>query len=186
MKKALKITSIIILIIAALLFAASVVLPAATTDNKLDAAFLILVQLNSIVLAGAGIGIALMFAKNDTAKKIGNGLTIASFVTGLLCAVSIMAEYGEMADDATNDVEVSIGAILMIVAVVFLVIHYAFLVAYYVINKSSAGIATPSDDVRIVRVREWKKLLEEGIINQEEFEEKRVQILGIKPKDDNK
>ena len=181
--KAFKITSKILLIVAAVLFVASLILPATSTENELDSAYMVLVQLNSIIIASAGVGIFLMFAKNDTAKKIGNGLTVAAFVAGMFCAVSIMTAMGEMAKEELADpVKVPVGAVLMIVAAVLLVAHYAFAIASYIVSKNGANV-NPAEDARIKCVKEWKQLETEGIITKEEFEEKRVQILGLKPQD---
>ena len=179
--KAFKLTSSIMLIIAGLMLVVGIIIPATATDNTVEAAFITLVQLNAIIIACAGAGIFLMFSKNEVAKKVGNGLTVASFVAALFCAVNAMVLSGEMADAGVDDAEISIGAVIVIIAAVFLLLHYAFLIANAIVSKNSANI-NPSDDIRIERIREWKKLLDEGIISQEEYEEKRSQILQLNAK----
>lgn len=165
-----KITSNIMLIVAISLFMLSVIIPS-LSESSLDSQYLVLVQLNSLLFAGAGIGVFLKFTRNDVARKIGDGLTVVGFVVGASCALPML-----LVD--TDDP--SIGAIIMLVSVVLLLLHYAFLLVNYLLNKGNAGIANPNEDVRVIRIREWKQLKEEGIITEEEFEEKRLAILGIK------
>ena len=47
-------------------------------------------------------------------------------------------------------------------------------------KKSGSDAESPNEDIRIIRIREWKQIMDEGIITKEEFESKRCQILGIK------
>ena len=175
--KKFKLVSNIMTIVAISLFMLSIVLSAIST-SLMDAALLALIEVNLVLIACAGIGVFLMFAKNETARKLGNGMTVVGFLTGLVCARGIVATTGEEDD-------ISIGAIVLIVSFVVLVLHYAFLLVDYLLNRNSANL-DPNDDIRIVRVREWKALLEEGIISEEEYEEKRIQLLGIKSKDNKK
>ena len=175
--KKFRLVSNIMTIVAISLFMLSIVLSAIST-SLMDAALLALIEVNLILIACAGIGVFLMFAKNETARKLGNGMTVVGFLTGLVCALGIVAAIGEEDD-------ISIGAIVLIVSFVVFVLHYAFLLVDYLLNRNSANL-DPNDDIRIVRVREWKALLEEGIISEEEYEEKRIQLLGIKSKDNKK
>lgn len=186
--KKFKIVSNVMVILAATLFGLGVVVSVLAASPE-EAIFLALVQLNATIFACAGIGVFLMFAKNDAARKTGNGLTVVAFLTGLVCALITLLTVAEANDDVSADAVatpyetgVSIGAIFVIVAVVFLLLRYAFLLVDYLVNRNSAETGSPNDDVRIVRVREWKQLMEEGIITEEEFEEKRVELLGLKPK----
>ena len=120
-----------------------------------------------------------MFAKSECARKVGNGLTIASFATALVCAVSAIVLSGELEESTiSSESEISIGAIVVIIAVVFLLLHYAFLIADNVLSKNNA-IANPAEDIRVLRIKEWKQLFDEGIITESEYEEKRTQILQI-------
>lgn len=175
--KKFRLVSNIMTIVAISLFMLSIVL-SAISASLMDAALLALIEVNLVLIACAGIGVFLMFAKNETARKLGNGMTVVGFLTGLVCAIGIVAATGEEDD-------ISIGAIVLIVSFVVFVLHYAFLLVDYLLNRNSANL-DPNDDIRIVRVREWKALLEEGIISEEEYEEKRIQLLGIKSKDNKK
>ena len=173
--KKFKTVSNIMLIIAISLFLLSFVI-SVITELAGDLAFITLVEVNIIVIACAGVGAFLIFTKNDIAKKLGNGMIVVGFVAGLICALSVL-----IAMDEGDDLP--IGALIMIISVVLLLLHYAFLLVAHLLNKGSANVLNPNEDARIMRVKEWKALLDEGIINEEEYEEKRVQILGLKPKD---
>ncbi len=164
-----KLVSNIMLIIASILFVASPVVTAIVSSKDAgSAAFIVVLMASQLILASAGVGVFLMFAKNDTAKKIGNGISIAAYVTGLVCALGVVFQ------------KASLGAVLMIAAVVFFLLRYVFLLVDYLINKNDPNATSPNEDIRIIRVKEWKKLMEEGIITKDEFEQKRIQLLGIK------
>lgn len=179
--KKFKVVSNIMLFVASAMFALGVILSAVFPVAAEEVLFLPYVQANAIILACSGVGVFLIFSKVDTAKKVGNGLTIAAFVTGAVCALSTVAATSGRLSGGETSASMSIGAICMIVAAVLLFLHYAFLLVNYIINKNSDK-NDPNEDIRIIRVKEWKQLKEEGIITEEEFEEKRVQILGIKTK----
>lgn len=70
----------------------------------------------------------------------------------------------------------------MLIAGAFLVLHYAFLIANIILNRNCTVTENPNEDIRIIRVKEWKQLVDDGIISEAEYEEKRMQILGIKTK----
>ena len=186
--KKFKTVSNVMVVIAAVLFGLGIVVSVLAASAE-EAIFLALVQLNATLFACAGVGVFLMFAKNDTARKVGNGLTAVAFITGLVCALITLLTISEANENVSSstatpqfETDVSIGAIFVIVAVVFLLLRYAFLLVDYLVNRNSAEAGSPNEDLRIVRVREWKQLMEEGIITEEEFEEKRVELLGLKPK----
>lgn len=87
--KTFKITSTVMLIIASALFVFSVTISAvaATAEENI---FLALVQANALLLACSGAGIFLKFSKNETASKIGNGLTVVAFIVGAICAFAAL------------------------------------------------------------------------------------------------
>ncbi len=187
--KKFKITSDVMLIIAIALFVIGIVISATSTTAE-ETIFLTIVQENSVILALAGIGIFLMFAKSDTARKAGNGLTVVAFVAGVICSLAALTVISNPTPStfagSSNSEEgaTPVGALCTIIAAAFLLLHYAFLLVNYILNRNSIVAENPQEDVRIIRVKEWRQLMEEGIITKEEFEEKRVQILGIKPKTD--
>ena len=182
--KKFKIVSIVMLVVAVALLALGIIISTVSSKPQ-EEIYIALVQLNSVLIACAGIGVLMMTAKSDTAKKVGNGLTIVGFVTALVCALATMHAISKtnnaLGENSEELLGTSIGAVITIVAAALLLLHYAFLLVAYILNKSNAS-DNPNDDVRIVRIKEWKQLKEEGIITEAEYEEKRVQILGLKKK----
>lgn len=171
--KKFKIVSNVMLIVAVSLFFLGIILPALSPKSALEGAFLLMVQANALLLALAGIGAFLMFSKNEAARKAGNGMAVVGFIVGTVCALTILVNVPEGTKDQ------SIGAICMLIAAVLLLLHYAFLLVSHIL-KRNGEMENPNENIKIIRIKEWKQLMEEGIITQEEFEEKRVQILGIK------
>ena len=188
--KKFKLVSDIMVFIAISLFALSIIISSISTSTY-DQIFLALVEVNLIVLACAIVGVFLIFSKNEVAKKLGHGLTVLGFVAGLVCALAVLRAISDAsttvpdpdfirASSTTTESTFSICAVFMIVAVVFLALHYAFLLVDCLFTRKCAD-TDPKNDVRIVRIKEWKALLEEGIISEEEYEKKRAQLLDIKP-----
>lgn len=184
--KKFKIVSNVMIVVAVSLFVLGIILSVVSTEAQ-ETIFLALIEANALLIAGAGIGAFLLLAKNDTAKKVGAGLLVVGFATGLICALGTLNAISQanlaLGEDAEETIGTSIGAIIMIVSTALLLLHYAFLLVAHILNKGRA-IENPCDDIRIVQIKEWKQLMEEEIITKEEFEEKRVQLLGIKPKND--
>ncbi len=120
----------------------------------------------------ATVGTFLLSATNDTAKRVGHGFVISSFVLGLTVAIMF--------------IEASSAAILMLVSVILLALYYLCVLIVSIMQRSSKNIESPEDDIRIVHVKEWKKIMDEGIITKEEYEVKRCQILGIKHEPEEK
>lgn len=187
--KVFKILKVVFLVLALTLFLASFVLcgiragttidedAEASTNESIAADTSFMAALTTYVglFAMAAVGVLLMSANGDTAKRVGHGLTISSFAVGLAVALTFINAH-------------SVAAVFMLIAAVLLVLQYICMFVIYVIKKNSPDAAEdPNEDVRVVRIREWKHIMEEGIISPEEYEEKRVQILGIKkPKEAHK
>lgn len=175
--KVFKILSRIFQICAAVLFLASLVvcgimpeeLPYMTT----------MVAFVGVFALGV-VGIFLLSAQSDVAKRIGHGFVISSFGIGLTAAI------GNMTIVVDGEETTSIAAILMLVAAILLAFYYLCELVVSIIRRSGSYVESPDEDVRITRVKEWKSLMEEGIISEEEYEEKRCQILGIKVKKNTK
>ena len=116
----------------------------------------------------ATVGIFLVSSPQDTASRVGHGFVISSYAIGLAAALMY--------------IENSTAAIVMLIAVIALALYYLCILILKIMQKGYAETKSPNEDIRIVHVKEWKKVMEEGIISPEEYEEKRCQILGIKPK----
>ncbi len=167
--KIFKVLQKIFIFVALGLFLASLV--AAAADLEYEAAYVTTGLSMFGVFVLAAVGVFLLFSNNDTAKKVGHGLVISSYAIGLALAIMTMTE------------QIQIASVLVIIAAIALALYYLCALVIYIMKKSEpASIDNPEEDVRIVRIREWKRIMEEGIISAEEYEEKRQQILDIKTK----
>lgn len=164
--KIFKILSKIFLICAVTLFLASFVICSVDLESQGNVTYMASIGSYTGLLALGTVGAFLLSASNGTAQKVGHGLILSSFAMGLTVALLLL--------------ETSSGAILMLVAVIALAVHYLFELILSILKKSGTEVESPEEDVRISRVKEWKAVLDEGIITPEEYEEKRCQILGIK------
>ena len=162
--KTFKILSKICRATAAALFAGSVLI-CAIVNNEKELAFMAVVI---GLLMSATVGVFMTACKNDAVKKIGHGFAIASYTIGLAYALP--------------NLEDSVGALFTL----FAFVAYLCLLVIVIMNRGIPDSIDPREDVRIIRVKEWKQILDEGIITEEEYEEKRSQILGIKSKEAKK
>lgn len=123
-------------------------------------------------VVGAFVGFFLSFSGNNVAKRIGYGLTTGTMLIELFISVSAIE----------TD---SVAAILGLVSVIFYVVYFLVaLVGFLAIGGSEGD--DPETDPKIKKITGWKKLLENGIISEEEFEAKRQAILGFKGKNEKK
>lgn len=174
--KRMNIFSTTILIVAMAIYALGILLTGLGSSME-NAAFLALVEANSLLFAFAIVGVFLMFAKNDSVRKLGNGLTVVGVFCAAVCAMGLISSLTSVDSD---EIRIPIGAIFVIVAAVLLLVYYALLFIDYLMNKAN-GI-DPNEDKRIALLKEWKQLKEDGFITEEQFEEKKLQILGLKNK----
>lgn len=187
MKKALNWISVIALWVSAVLLGVAVIVPA-LSEEAIDAAFSLVVLASYLVVICGAVGVLLIFSKNDTAKKIGHGLYIATLIISLASALNFINVEPTAVTAATTTAEVetvsAIGAILILIGAILGAVHYLLQLVILILNNGAKD-SGPYSDSRIVRIKEWKQLLDEGIITKEEYEEKRVTILGLKKAKDN-
>ena len=157
----------IILILSFVLLGVCFVLAGITLDSS-DAAIS-----NGLLMfvVPAFISFFLFGSENKIANKIGMGLTTAAMLIQLFFALTKL-------DNST-------AAIIGLCSVILYAIYFIVVFVGYLAMGDKAD-NDPSKDPRISKILGWKKLKEEGIISEEEFEEKRIAILGLKKKDDNK
>ncbi len=168
--KVFKILKQIFQICATALFLASIVICAIDMESAGNAVYLtaMLAAVGCVVVGT--VGMFLLSSPHDTVNRIGHAFALSAFTIGLTYALV--------------NIEASTAAILMLVAAVMLALYYLCILILKIMRKSSPDAESPNDDIRIVHVKEWKKIMEEGIISPEEYEAKRCQILGIEKKDD--
>ena len=166
--KGLKISSKVLLIVSVALVGLGLLI-AAMTDNELDNQLYVLFQAYLIVLLGLGIGAFLMFANNDVAKKIGSGFVAVAMLFSFINSVLILKAGSELV------AKTAVSAVFIVIAVLSYIAHYILvLIAMFVDKANNLG-----GDVRVKQIKEWKALMDDGIITPEEFQEKRNQILGL-------
>lgn len=167
--KAFKIVKLIMQICSLALFLASLLVCSIDVEARGNATFMTMMASFIGVFTLASVGVFLLNAPANTPQLVGHGLTVSSYTIGLTAAVLYL-------DNST-------AAIVMLVAVILLALYYLFALIVRIMQKSCSHAESPNDDIRIVRVKEWKQIMEEGIISPEEYEAKRCQLLGIKPAD---
>lgn len=165
--KGLKISSKVLLIVSVALVGLSLFI-AAMTDNDLDNQLYVLFQVYLTVLLGLGVGVFLMFTKNDVAKKIGAGFVAVAMLFSFINSALVL-KLGSDFDGKT-----AVSAIFIVIAVVLYIAHYVLVLITNLMNKANNS----GGDVRVKHIKEWKALMDDGIITSEEFEEKKKQILG--------
>lgn len=119
------------------------------------------------VIPTAILGLFLAYTKNDISKKVGYAFLTTAFVLAFVQTLPYEASE---------------------ISVVFMLIGAGLYAVYYIII-GVALLATrgrpavdPGADPKITLLKKWKELLDEGMITKEEFEEKRIAILGLKKK----
>ncbi len=177
--KIFKILKTIFLSLAIVLFLSTIIICAIQSKDLIDSVAHVNDLLFTALITAFGIylfailGAFLLTAKSDIAHKIGHSFLIFSFLFGLTLFVS-----------ALGSDNMPLALIIMLIAIIMLVLYYICNLVIVIVNKNIPDAENPSDDVRIANIRAWKKVMEEGIISEEEYEEKRCKILGIKPKGD--
>lgn len=154
-KNALLILAVTILCLAGLLGSTS-------TESAGLAASVIVVA----IIPNAVLGLFLVYTKNDISKKIGYALLTAAFVLGLIECVPLDSH---------------ISVILVLVSVALYAVYF---IVWGVALLATRGRTNtdPDADPKITLLKKWKELLDEGMISKEEYEEKRIAILGLKKK----
>lgn len=170
--KILKIVSKLALVASAILIAISLIV-AATSEYLLDAVFYTLFHTEILAVIGFSIGVFLMFTKNDITKKIGYGLTAVLMLFALINGTVV-------AKELDHDLS-SAAPFLAIIAAIVYMVYYVLEFIVFILDKKHETF-NPNDDSRIQLIKEWKALMDEGIITSEEFQEKRNQILGLDSK----
>lgn len=117
------------------------------------------------------VGAFLRENKGPVASKVGEGFVLAAILSmfGAAAPVLFFNEYAGLT------------VILAFVAAILYAVDgiVRFIIFIVKIVKPQAGQENPDDDARIQNVLKWKKLADDGIITKEEFEEKRVKLLGL-------
>ena len=135
-------------------------------------------QQSGYFLLGAGlilvfllVGAFLRENKGPVASKVGEGFVLAAILSMFAAAAPVLF-FSENA--GLTIILAFVGAILYAVDAIV-----RFIIFIVRIVKPRASENNPDDDERIQNILKWKKLADDGIITKEEFEDKRIKILGL-------
>lgn len=123
---------------------------------------------SSTVAAFGFVGFFLFTCKNDIARKVGYGLTTGAMIILLVCILPLIGQ--------SSSPIVVVG----LISFVFFGIYLLLKLIEQFMNKDFGPMNSQETYSRIQVILEWKKLLDDGIITKEEFEQKRIETLKIK------
>ena len=119
------------------------------------------------------VGALLVYAPNKVASFIGEGFVAAIMVLMFSFAIVFLGKE-----------PVGFSALLALVApLLYALAELLRFVAYIVklvVPSYAAESNNPDNDIRIQNVIKWKNLMEQGIITEEEYSEKRAEILKLR------
>ena len=167
--KALKITRIVLVAVAAVLLGASIVfssLPQTTPVTTVVAQFVPYFTWGvALAFVMVVTGSIFLFSRNTVVRAIGVGFTVAPYAIALTMLFIGTADlFGLLA---------AFGAIVYALSWVFELIMY-------IVRHADREDLDPDDDPKVQAVLRWKRLCDEKVITEEEYEAKRVAILGLK------
>ena len=168
--KALKITRIVLVAVAAVLLGVSAVFAALPTEVM--GVQTVITQFVPYFTLGVGTAFVLvvtgsifLFSKNSTVRALGVGFTAVPYTVALtMLFVELTNIFGLFA---------AFGAIVYAVSWVFQLIMF-------IVRHADREDLDPDDDPKVQAVLRWKRLCDEKVITPEEYELKRVAILGLK------
>lgn len=185
--KILKIISKICVILAFVLFAIAPIMDSTSTDTT-SSTTVVNPIVSTVITASiinsayyylfAGVGFVLILANiNKLTKALGQGLLAADAMIGLVVFITINKD---VAETNTSSYTMGFGTILILVAaIVYLTYAILDLVADAVNNIAEQKT---SMSPALAEIKQWKELLDENIINEEEFNIKKQEILNLPKK----
>lgn len=138
------------------------------------------------------VGFVLVVFSDKKYFAIGSGLHLVSPIACLISFLNIITSTMQSSSSSTSTIattsssttlRVGIGAILMLVAIVLYVVSYICFAVNCLLNKE---LNDNNIDKRVELVKSYKQWKEEGIISEEEYLEKKNEILQLNSKKDSK
>lgn len=120
------------------------------------------------------VGAVLKFCKGETPSRVGESLVLTAVVVVFVIALVLLVE--SIKSDATP-LSAIIGLVGGIAYICYVLVKAVIVIIGLV--KPEAAVDSPSTDSKIQAVLQWKELMDQNIISKEEFEKKRVSILGL-------
>lgn len=117
------------------------------------------------------VGLTLVFTKNEISTKVGLGLLLAGFGMAFITVLNSMTG------------TLPYFAIMSLVAIILFGISFIFKAIAVADKRSNSD--DPDEDPTIQKIIKWKKLLDEGILTEQEYQDKREAILGLNKKENN-
>ncbi len=189
--KILKIISKICLIAAFALFTISPIMEATVTEASSSSSTETIVNpvvssyISTVLLSGAyyyilaGLGFALILVNyNKITKAIGQGLLGANSMIALVVFIQINNHVAEVNN---NNFSIGAGALLILVAAIVYLTYVVLDLVADAINNISEQKTSISP--ALAEIKQWKELLDQNIINEEEFNIKKQEILNLPKKD---
>lgn len=121
-----------------------------------------------LIVACLIIGGILSYNEKKSIRYVGKGLVAVGFVVPLLEDLMFIV--------SSKENYVSIGFILLVVGVVLLVLSYVLDIIMFVVDEEECE---NDIDSRIEKIRFYKSVLDEGIISEEEYQQKKNEILNL-------
>lgn len=179
--KALKIIEKVLFILAVVFTAIGLVLVLTFEGNNVNVTIACVEKLFPFGFGGATtfllLGAMLKYNENKLASTVGKALVLITEC--VLFGIALYVTSNDTAQASSESSSNGVATLLFIGSIIYFVSLGASLIIYVCLRVKPQKSNNPEDDPVISQVIMWKNLEERGIITKEEFEKKRVEILGL-------
>lgn len=124
------------------------------------------------------VGIFLYFVENKVLSRLGLALVLGCACINLGLAIVSLGESAKTSSDTSISYSIAMVGSIIVILAFFLDMTYILLEKALKVQKEATSAEQLNNDVELLE--KWKKLLDEKMITEEEFEAKRKAILHIK------
>lgn len=124
------------------------------------------------------VGIFLYFVENKVLSRLGLALVLGCACINLGLAIVSLGESAKTSSDTSISYSIAMAGSILVILAFFLDMTYILLEKALNVQKEATSAEQLNNDVELLE--KWKKLLDEKMITEEEFEAKRKAILHIK------
>lgn len=182
--KALKIIKDVLLAIAIVLYVTAIVVSVTQTIKYYNSSssyysmILSIISSSTTTIVLLFVGVFLAFSKNDTGKKIGNGLLLGAFTMIFIFAILSIASANNTGSSTSSKTKIpTTDAVISLIAYAVILLHYLLSVIMHLLKQTDTKKTELTNNIALIK--EWKSLLDENIITPEEFDKKKSEILGL-------
>lgn len=179
--KALKIIEKVLFILAVVFTAIGLVLVLTFEGNNVNVIIACVEKLFPFGFGSATtfllLGAMLKYNENKLASTVGKALVLITEC--VLFGIALYVTSNDTAQASSESSSNGVVTLLFIGSIIYFVSLGASLIIYVCLRVKPQKSNNPEDDPVISQVIMWKNLEERGIITKEEFEKKRVEILGL-------